>query len=124
MTAYPAGGLYDRYGGGQSFKDVDSMQLGDDFMEAITRAVGSCDVVLVLFGNEWTTIADDGGRCRLDNPDDFVSLEAQVALTRKEQVIPILVDGARMPRADELRESMAKLGRRQVLEFSLATLFV
>ena len=34
-TAYPAGWLYDRladrYGGGQVFKDVDSLQLGDDF---------------------------------------------------------------------------------------------
>ena len=36
-TAYPAGWLYDRlaghYGGGQVFKDVDSIQLGDDFVE-------------------------------------------------------------------------------------------
>ncbi|MDR6794635.1 hypothetical protein J2X12_004043 [Pseudarthrobacter oxydans] len=123
-TAYPAGWLYDRladrYGGGQVFKDVDSIQLGDDFVEAITRAVGSCDVVLVLIGDKWITIADEHGKRRLDDADDFVRLEIQAALTRNVRVIPILVDGARMPRADELPESLAKLVRRQALEFSPA----
>ncbi|MET3773173.1 toll/interleukin-1 receptor domain-containing protein [Arthrobacter nitrophenolicus] len=123
-TAYPAGWLYDRladrYGGGQVFKDVDSIQLGDDFVEAITRAVGSCDVVLVLIGDEWLTTADEHGRRRLDDPDDFVRLEVQAALTRNVRVIPILVDKARMPRADELPESLARLTRRQALEFSPA----
>ena len=61
-TAYPAGWLYDRladhYGGGQVFKDVDSIELGDDFVEVITRAVGSCDVLLALIGEDWLTITD------------------------------------------------------------------
>lgn len=123
-TAYPAGWLYDRladrYGNGQVFKDVDSIQLGDDFVEAITRAVGSCDVVLVLIGDEWLTITDEQGRRRLDDPDDFVRLEIQAALTRNVRVIPILVDRATMPRPEELPDSLAKLVRRQALEFSPA----
>jgi TIR domain len=53
-SAYPAGWLYDRLAdhcdGGQVFKDVDSIKLGDDFVEVITRAVGSCDVLLALIG--------------------------------------------------------------------------
>jgi hypothetical protein len=61
-TAYPAGWLFDRlaerFGSGQVFKDVDSIQLGDDFVEVITRAVGSCDVLLALIGDEWLTITD------------------------------------------------------------------
>jgi hypothetical protein len=83
-TAYPVGWLYDRlaghYGGGQVFKDVDSIQLGDDFVEVITRAVGSCDVLLALIGDEWLTVADEHGRRRLDDPDDFVRLELEAAL--------------------------------------------
>jgi TIR domain-containing protein len=55
-TAYPAGWLFAQlaghYGGEQVFKDVDSIQLGDDFVEVITRAVGSCDVLLALIGDE------------------------------------------------------------------------
>ena len=61
-TAYPAGWLYDRlanrYGVDQVFKDIDSIDLGDDFVEVITAAVGSCDVLLALVGEEWLSITD------------------------------------------------------------------
>lgn len=120
-TAYPAGWLYDRLSsrfGGQVFKDVDSIQLGDDFVEVITRAVGSCDVLLALIGGNWLTVTDTKGGRRLDDPADFVRLEIEAALSRNVRVIPILVDGAAMPRTDELPESLAGLGRRQALELS------
>jgi serine/threonine protein kinase len=122
-TAFPAGWLFDRladhYGGGQVFKDVDSIEsieLGDDFAELITRAVGSCEVLLALIGDRWLTITDEGGRRRLDDPHDFVRLEIEAALERNVRVIPVLVGGARMPRADELPDSLARLVRRQALE--------
>ena len=105
-TAYPAGWLFDRlaerFSPKQVFKDVDSIELGDDFVQMITRAVGSCDVLLALIGDQWLTITDVHGRRRLDDPDDFVRLEIEAALTRNVRIIPILVDGANMPRADEL----------------------
>jgi uncharacterized RDD family membrane protein YckC len=75
---------------------------------------------LALIGDEWLTITDEHGRRRLDSPDDFVRVEIEAALTRKVRVIPILVDGARMPRADELPDSLAKLVRRHALELSPA----
>jgi TIR domain len=115
-TAYPAGWLFERlaehFGGDQVFKDVDSIELGDDFVEVITRAVGSCDVLLALIGDQWLTISDTHGRRRLDAPDDFVRVEIEAALTRNVRVIPILVDGAMMPRADQLPASLAMLARR------------
>ena len=97
-TAYAAGWLYDRlhehFGGSQVFKDVDSIPLGDDFVEAITRAVGSCDVLLALIGDRWLTVADERDHRRLDDSDDFVRLEIEAALARDVRVIPVLVDGA------------------------------
>jgi hypothetical protein len=121
-TAYPAGWLYDRladrFGSDQVFKDVDSIELGDDFVEVITRAVGACDVLLALIGREWLTITDARGRRRLNNPHDFVRLEIEAALTRNVRVIPILVDGASMPDAAELPKSLARLVRRQALDLS------
>jgi len=111
-TAYPAGWMYDRladqYGDGQVFKDVDSIELGDDFVQVINRAVGSCDVLLAVIGGRWLTIADEHGRRRLDDPHDFVRLEIETALTRNVRVIPILIDGARMPRADELPDGLGR----------------
>src|SRR5215216_4076324 len=121
-TGYPAGWLYDRlaerFGEGQVFKDVDSIAPGDDFIEVISTAVGSCDVLLALIGDRWLTITDEDGRHRLENPDDFVRLEIEAALARDVRVIPVLIDGTRMPRADELPPSLAGLVRRQALELS------
>jgi len=121
-TAYAAGWLFDRLvehlGAGQVFKDVDSIELGDDFVDAIATAVGSCDVLLALIGDQWLTITDEHGSRRLDDPSDFVQLEIEAALTRGVRVIPILVEGARMPRADELPPSLGGLVRRQALELS------
>ena len=121
-TAYPAGWLYDRlherFGDAQVFKDVDSIKLGDDFVEAIAGAVGSCDVLLALIGERWSGIADDSGGRRLDDPNDFVRLEIEAALARDVRVIPVLVDGAQMPAAEELPASMRGLVRRQALELS------
>jgi WD40 repeat protein len=84
----------------------------------ITAAVARCDVLLALVGDQWLTITGEDGRRRLDDPDDFVRLEIEAALTRNVRVIPVLVDGARMPRAGELPPSLAKLVRRQALELS------
>jgi hypothetical protein len=121
-TAYPAGWLFDRlaqhFEAAQIFKDVDSIELGDDFVEVITRAVGSCDVLLALIGNQWLTMTDVNGRRRIDDPNDFVRLEIQAALTRNVRIIPILVDGARMPHGEELPAALAGLARRQALELS------
>ena len=122
-TAPYAGWLYDRlathFSRNQIFKDdADSIELGDDFVEVINNAVGSCDVLLALIGDRWLRIADQDGQRRIDNPDDFVRLEIEAALARNVRVIPILVEGARMPRADELPESLAKLARKQALELS------
>ncbi len=120
-SAYPAGWLYDRlverFGAEQIFKDVDSIELGDDFVDTITNAVGSCDVVLALIGKKWATIKSGRDR-RLDDPNDFVRLEIEAALERDVLLIPILVDGALMPRAGDLPDSIAPLVRRQALELS------
>jgi hypothetical protein len=121
-TAYPAGWLFDRlaehFGAGQIFKDVDSIELGDDFVEMITRAVGSCDVLLALIGDRWLSVTDKQGRRRLDDPNDFVRLEIEAALKRNVRIIPVLVEGATMPLADEMPAPIAGLARRQALELS------
>jgi len=71
-TPYPAGWLYERladhYGGERVFKDVDSILPGDDFVEEITGAVGSCAVLLAVIGERWLPVTGDEGGRRLDDP--------------------------------------------------------
>ena len=124
-AAYPAGWLVDRlvgrFGASRVFKDVDSIQLGDDFVEDIMAAVGSCAVLLAVIGVRWLTAAGEDGSRRLDDPSDFVRLEIEAALARGVRVIPVLVDGARMPRAADLPASLEGLARRQALELNPAS---
>jgi TIR domain len=121
-TAWTAGWLFDKlaehFGADQVFKDVDSIDLGDDFAEVIKSAVSSCDALLALIGERWATITDEFGRRRLDNPEDFVRLEIEAALKRDVRVIPVLVGNARIPRSDQLPPSLAKLVGRQAHELS------
>src|SRR6185437_15166507 len=115
-SGYPAGWLFDQLaaslGADRVFKDVDSIEPGDDFAEVISDAVSSCAVLLAVIGDRWLAAADEDGR-RLDDPEDFVRLEIEAALTRGVRVIPVLVGGARMPRPGQLPPSLASLCGRQ-----------
>jgi hypothetical protein len=119
---YAAGWLFDQlaahFGDGQVFKDVYSIRPGDDFVDEITAAVGSCTVLLAVIGTQWLTVTNGEGQRRLDDPADFVRLEIEAAFARDVRVIPVLLDGARMPGAAELPASLAPLVRRQALELS------
>src|SRR3954447_10436675 len=105
----------------QIFMDIDSVIYGDDFVDAIQQAVGSCDALIAVIGPHWLTAADEHDRRRLDIPEDFVRLEIATALERKIRVIPALVAGTRMPRADELPEDLRRLTRRHAIEISHAS---
>jgi len=123
-SAFPAGWLYDRLcahlGSEQVFKDVDSIDPGDDFFRVVEDAVGSCQVLLALIGDRWLDITDETGHRRLDKPDDFVRLEIEAALRRDVRVVPVLVGRAPMPRSEQLPDSLRGLIRRQAIELSLA----
>jgi hypothetical protein len=107
--------LVDRFGEGQVFMDVDTIEPGLDFAEEVTRAVAACQVLAAVIGPAWLTAGDGRGCRRLDDPDDFVRLEIETALDRGVRVIPVLVRGAVMPARDDLPESLAGLARRNAL---------
>jgi len=118
-TEHVAGRLADRlgsvFGEHEVFIDVDSIPPGHDFIDAIQHAVRRCDVLLALIGPTWTRAVDEQGGRRLDNPEDFVVLEVAEALRRDIHVVPVLVDGAQMPRRDELPAALQPLVRRNAV---------
>ena len=108
-----AGRLYDRlatqFGADNVFMDVEGIEPGVDFVDAIGRAVGSCEVLIVIIGREWLSAGHEGKR-RIDDPSDFVRIETAAALVRGIRVVPVLVEGAAMPRADELPDTARGAG--------------
>src|SRR5262249_55490344 len=52
------------------------------------------------------------------DPHDFVRLEIAAALTRRIRVIPVLVGGAVMPKAEEIPADLESFARRQAQELS------
>ena len=117
-----AGRLTDKlkfhFGEKQIFRDVEAIEAGVDFVEAINEAVGACTALIAVIGPNWVKVMDEQGRRRLDDPHDFVRLEIAAALTRRIRVIPVLVGGAVMPKAEEIPADLEGLARRQAQELS------
>jgi hypothetical protein len=117
-----AGRIYDRLAGRLDaksiFLDVDSIQPGLDFYDVLSEKLGVCDVLIAVIGKNWNSSADKGNLRRLDDLDDFVRIEIEAALQRGIRVIPVLVDGATMPKREDLPDSLQKLRRRQGIEIS------
>ena len=99
------------------FRDIDTIEPGTDFVEAVEQGIQECSVLIVVIGREWLTAEDEMGR-RLDDPNDFVRIEIASSLKKGLHVIPVLVRGARMPSSKELPEDIAQLSRRLALEIS------
>jgi cold shock CspA family protein len=118
-----SGRLFDRlkahFGSDVVFMDVEGgIARGDDFSAAVERALNSVDAMVVVIGREWVSCTDRTGQPRLWNADDWVRQEIAAALRRDILLVPVLVDGASMPREDELPDGIQPFARRQAAEIS------
>ncbi len=100
------------------FMDLESIEPGLDVAQVITEAVDSCAVLVALIGRQWVTLADEKGRRRIDDPNDFVRFEIRTALERGVRVLPVLVDGAEPLRRQLLPAELRELARLNALELS------
>ena len=114
------GRLHDRlartFGHKNIFMDVDDIPAGVDFAKYLSDQVTASRVLLAVIGPTWLDAKDASGRRRIEDPDDFVVIEITTALARNIRVIPVLVDGARMPKAGELPDPLKALARRHAVE--------
>jgi tetratricopeptide (TPR) repeat protein len=105
------------FGANNVFRDMYNIPAGSDFRSVINEAVGSTDVCLVIIGHQWISTTDAQGKRRLDDPNDFVRIEVEAALKNpRTRVIPVLVDNAIMPVAEELPASLAELAYRNAVK--------
>ena len=125
-----AGRLFDRlrcwYSEEDLFFDVNSIDWGDHFPEAIEQAIRTTRVVLAVIGPDWVESINE----RADKPQvDFVRREISITLERRAaeevEIFPILVGGAGMPDINmlgpTLKEEIGKLFDYNAHEFQADT---
>lgn len=112
-SAAISGRIYDRlvarFKRKNVFKDVDDIPAGVDFGAYIRQSVRECAVILVVIGPRWLDARTNDGARRLDDPGDWVRIEIETALTLGLIIIPLLVESATMPNADELPASLREV---------------
>lgn len=105
--------LVNTFGAQNVFKDVDDIPPGVDFREHLKQSIIQCEVVLVMIGHKWVNVTGNDGQRRLEKPDDWVRNEVALALANPgTTVIPVLVEGAPPPMAEQLPEDIRDLAYR------------
>jgi uncharacterized protein YjbI with pentapeptide repeats len=106
--------LENHFGEQNVFRDIGSIAPGEDFVKAIERALEASVVMIVVVGRNWARELKEHEQ---RGQEDYTRLEITTVLDRNNvQVIPVLVQGAAMPRANELPSDLAALARRHAIE--------
>ena len=82
--------------------DLDRVVHGEDLVKAIEKAIESSNILIAVISKRWPISDPDG-------LEDCVRLELAAAFKRNIRVIPVLVEGASMPRRDELPDGLKVL---------------
>ena len=102
------------FGDGNVFLDAHDIPLGINFRAYIVGVLAKCSAVLTIIGPEWATARDEAGNLRLQNPDDLLRVEIEVALTLGQAVVvPIFVSGATMLDRNALPDTLRELASRE-----------
>jgi hypothetical protein len=83
----------------------------------IMRRLRGCTLLIALIDPPWT--GEDLHRLR--EPNDWVRREIRYALDHDKQILPVLLDGASMPRTGELPDDIAPVTHRIALRMQAGT---
>jgi len=112
--------LEDIFGSENVFFDIETLEPGLNFAEAIEKTIRQSAVVLVLIGDSWTKVKDEQGNLRLFKEDDWVRKEVAMALSMVgTRVIPVLVKDANKLSSDELPDNIKSLADYQWAELTI-----
>lgn len=121
-TSGESGRLKDKleqvFGQENIFYDVETLEAGLNFDESIAKALNESKVLLAMIGPHWLKVSDATGTKRIQKPDDWVRKEIAEALKRNLRVIPVLVNGAEMPDANELPDDLKELSLKHAQELT------
>jgi hypothetical protein len=107
-----AGRMYDRfvahYGAQAVFMDIYSIPFATDWREQVRNMSLHGGLIVAVIGPAWFGRRPDG-HTRIEDVDDPVRTELETAFDANVAIFPVLVEGATMPRAADLPQSLKKL---------------
>ena len=109
------------FGAKRVFLDVDGLDGGDHWLHTLQRQVDDSAAMVVLIGHAWADERTEKGERRLDDPNDFVRFEIARALSNEIPVLPVLLDGAEMPRVEQLPTNLQPLVFTQAMALTMAS---
>jgi TIR domain len=92
------------------FLDHESIEAGSHFERVIHSELNKTKVFLCVIGPSWLKIRDEEtGQRRLDMEKDFVRREIEIAIQDGIHIIPVCVEGAKIPKKSSLPHSISEL---------------
>lgn len=107
--------LKSEFGAGNVFFDTLTLRPGNEWPAAIQSFLMQAHLFLLIIGPRWLHEQDKlTGRRRIDLPSDWVRTEFLTFLERKKAnpelvLIPVMVNGAKMPEKHHLDEALSSL---------------
>jgi formylglycine-generating enzyme required for sulfatase activity len=98
--------LADAFGSSDVFMDVNDLLAGQRFDQQLDIALAETDVLLAIIGPRWMQHFVER---QASGERDFVRDEIAAALARRVVVIPVLVEGASLPKQADLPEDLREL---------------
>ncbi len=112
------GRIFDRlivhYGKESVFRDIEDIPPGIDFRKHIGDTLQKAGVLIAIVGPNWLGPLPDG-TSRIDESNDPVRVEIEIALRRRLPVIPVLVGDTRMPAAERLPPGLIDFSYRNAI---------
>jgi hypothetical protein len=105
------------FGEDRVFRDIGGIAPGEDFKHKIEESIEAAGALIVLIGPNWL-VQSEKGLPRLHDPGDQVADEIEAALRKGRVVVPVLVEGALMPREEDLPNTLKELARRNAVTIS------
>lgn len=109
-TGRLADALCEHFGRNRVFMDVEHLRVGN-WRDQIKQSLDASSVVVVVIGPGWAAEL-----ARRDPATDQVRYEISTAAQRGSTLVPVLVDGARMPEAADLDDATSVLADQEAYQ--------
>ncbi len=107
--------LAGEFGGANVFMDVSHLLGGQRFEVELQRVLANSNIFLAFIGSKWTALL----RARQASGErDYVREEIAAALKTGMTVIPVLIDGAELPRRSDLPDDVGNILLHHAVEIS------